>query len=101
DIKDITLRKFPNISFQNYVSTPKPINKLVLFSQGKFLQSIELTENIQIYELAIWDILGRKVFTQNYPEPNSTIYLQGITDGVYFLRLSTNEGYKNFKILVK
>ncbi|QLH53985.1 MAG: hypothetical protein CH6_2507 [Candidatus Kapaibacterium sp.] len=101
DIKDIKLRKFPNISFQNYVSTPKPINKLFLFSQGKFLQSIELTENIQIYELAIWDILGRKVFTQNYPEPNSTIYLQGITDGVYFLRLSTNEGYKNFKILVK
>lgn len=102
DIKGLSLRSYPNVSFKNYVSTPQKTSRLFFFCDNRFIGSIEIPETAKIEEIKVFDILGRCVFSKYFAEPNQYIYLPKLTFGVYLVQISTgSQGHIFNKLIVK
>ncbi|MDC8001091.1 T9SS type A sorting domain-containing protein [Aequorivita todarodis] len=73
-----------------------------LFFANPVKREINLKANVPIEEIAINNVLGQQVFSSNYKgETTININTESWKSGVYFMNVSTNEGFKKGIKLVK
>lgn len=61
--------------------------------------SITLKSNTNITEIEVFNIQGRKLFTQKLETLESSVDLSAFASGTYFFKVKFNDFEKNFKIL--
>ena len=79
-----------NIKVQIY---PNPASSLIVVS-------CPLIENKSV-EISIYDLLGKKILSQNTNAEKTQVDVSTIVDGIYFLKASSNSFSKTQKIIVK
>jgi choice-of-anchor B domain-containing protein len=70
-------------------------------SYGKFFITIDRAIAQKTYEIKVYNLLGKEIFTSVHPsnEQNQTIDLSGNANGVYFIQLKTASGITTKKII--
>ena len=65
--------------------------------------NIKTTKGLILDKISIYDITGRKIFSSVSKEqqPNISINLEGLSKGVYILRVSSNENSTDLKFIKK
>jgi hypothetical protein len=83
-----------NLSNTNFYISPNPVTSEL---------NIKTTKGLILDKISIYDITGRKIFSSVSKEqqPNISINLEGLSKGVYILRVSSNENSSDLKFIKK
>jgi hypothetical protein len=83
-----------NLSNTNFYISPNPVASEL---------NIKTTKGLILDKISIYDITGREIFSSVSEEqqPNISINLEGLSKGVYILRVSSNENSSDIKFIKK
>jgi hypothetical protein len=83
-----------NLSNTNFYISPNPVASEL---------NIKTTKGLILDKISIYDITGREIFSSVSKEqqPNISINLEGLSKGVYILRVSSNENSSDIKFIKK
>ena len=83
-----------NLSNTNFYISPNPVASQL---------NIKTTKSLILDKISIYDITGRKIFSlvSKEGQPNISINLEGLSKGVYILRISSNENSSDLKFIKK
>ena len=83
-----------NLSNTNFYISPNPVASEL---------NIKTTKGLVLDKISIYDITGRKIFSSVSKEqqPNISINVEGLSKGVYILRVSSNENSSDLKFIKK
>jgi hypothetical protein len=83
-----------NLSNTNFYISPNPVASEL---------NIKTTKALILDKISIYDITGREIFSSVSKEqqPNISINLEGLSKGVYILRVSSNENSSDIKFIKK
>jgi hypothetical protein len=83
-----------NLSNTNFYISPNPVASEL---------NIKATKGLILDKISIYDITGRKIFSSVSKEqqPNISINVEGLSKGVYILRVSSNENSSDLKFIKK
>jgi len=62
---------------------------------------VSINSEINIINVEIYNIVGQKVFNQNDPGNNFTINTNEFESGIFFVRITTPQGYQTQKLTIK
>ena len=57
------------------------------------------TPNNKINSVEVFNVLGKKVISQNFNSDEASISVQSLASGIYLARLTTNSGVKTMKLI--
>ena len=57
------------------------------------------TPNNMINSVEVFNVLGKKVISQNFNSDEASISVQSLASGIYLARLTTNAGVKTMKLI--
>jgi hypothetical protein len=82
------------LSNTNFYISPNPVASEL---------NIKTTKGLILDKISIYDITGRKIFSSVSKEqqPNISINIEGLSKGVYILRVSSNENSSDLKFIKK
>ena len=83
-----------NLATEEFVTN----DDIVTISPNPFATSFTINTLLTFEKLALYDVTGKLVHTQNY---QNKVEIKNLSQGVYILHLIDNEGYKVVKKLVK
>ncbi|MFT5257015.1 MAG: hypothetical protein ACI9KF_000639 [Arenicella sp.] len=82
-----------NLSNTNFYISPNPVASEL---------NIKTTKGLILDKISIYDITGRKIFSSvSKQQPNISINVEGLSKGVYILRVSSNENSSDLKFIKK
>jgi hypothetical protein len=83
-----------NLSNTNFYISPNPVASELY---------IKTTKGLILDKISIYDITGREIFSSVSKEqqPNISINVEGLSKGVYILRVSSNENSSDIKFIKK
>lgn len=74
------------------------INSITIFPNPVTTEFRINTDGLKIKHVDIYDVLGNKVYENNFTE---TINVSNWSNGIYFVRVKSDEGIKSLKLLVQ
>jgi hypothetical protein len=64
--------------------------------------NIQFSENQNVENISIYDVLGKEVFTKKIESSESKVILHpNLSKGIYFLKMNSNKGKFNKKVIIK
>ena len=76
-----------------------PTSSKVRFYPNPFNQSITIDGFKDITGISLYNLLGKKVISQNTVEPTTTIATSNLKPGIYFLHINTKNNQQIFRII--
>ena len=84
----VSVLKTNNFAFQNLVVNPNPVKDILNISNLEKIENVEIT-----------NVLGQMVFTEKTNDFQSQINLSELNNGIYFVKVSSNNKHKTVKII--